>query len=100
MDLSWGFVRREFEMTKLRNTVLLSTCVLWFAGLVPAQAQIPVPAGPEVGARGFVLLDHDSGRILASKNENERMDPASITKLMTAYVVFRTPDRSQWTTRC
>jgi D-alanyl-D-alanine carboxypeptidase (penicillin-binding protein 5/6) len=75
-------------MTKLHNTALLGVCVLWFVGL--AQAQIPIPSGPELGARGYVLLDHNSGRILAAKNENERMDPASITKLMTAYVVFRT----------
>jgi D-alanyl-D-alanine carboxypeptidase (penicillin-binding protein 5/6) len=34
-------------------------------------------------------VDHQSGRILASHNENERLDPASITKLMTAYAVFR-----------
>jgi len=75
-------------MTRLHNTALLSACVLWFAGL--AQAQLPVPSWPELGARGYVLLDHNSGRILAAKNENERLDPASITKLMTAYVVFRT----------
>ncbi len=75
-------------MTRLRNTTLFGVCVLWFIGL--AQAQIPVPSGPEVGARGYILLDHNSGRILAAKNENERLDPASITKLMTAYVVFRT----------
>jgi D-alanyl-D-alanine carboxypeptidase (penicillin-binding protein 5/6) len=75
-------------MTRLHSTALLSACVLWFAGL--AQAQLPVPSGPELSARGYVLLDHNSGRILTAKNENERLDPASITKLMTAYVVFRT----------
>jgi len=79
-------------MTRLRNTALLGACVLWFVGLVHAQ---PVPSGPEVGARGYVLLDHNSGRILAAKNENDRMDPASITKLMTAYVVFRTLQSGQ-----
>ncbi|MDP6673550.1 MAG: D-alanyl-D-alanine carboxypeptidase family protein, partial [Gammaproteobacteria bacterium] len=80
-------------MTKLRSTALLSVGVLWFMGL--AQAQLPVPGGPEIGARGYVLLDHHSGRILAAKNENERLDPASITKLMTAYVVFRTLQSGQ-----
>ncbi len=73
-------------MTRLRNTALLGVCVLWFIGLANAQ---PVPSSPEVGARGYVLLDHNSGRILAARNENERLDPASITKLMTAYAVFR-----------
>ena len=82
-------------MTRLHSTALMSVCILWFTGL--AQAQVPVPSGPEIGARGYVLLDHNSGRILASKNENERMDPASITKLMTAYAVFRTLKSEQIT---
>jgi D-alanyl-D-alanine carboxypeptidase (penicillin-binding protein 5/6) len=56
---------------------------------VAAQAQVPVPAQPDIGARGFLLLDHYSGQTLAAKNENERLDPASITKLMTAYAAFR-----------
>jgi len=79
--------RRELKMTGLRNTVLFSACILWFVGL--AQAQVPVPSWPEIGARGYILLDYNSGRVLAAKNENDRLDPASITKLMTAYVVFR-----------
>jgi len=56
---------------------------------IAAQAQVPVPAQPDIGARGFLLLDHYSGQTLAAKNENERLDPASITKLMTAYAAFR-----------
>ena len=35
-----------------------------------------------------MLIDQHSGRVLASKAENERMEPASITKLMTAYTIF------------
>jgi D-alanyl-D-alanine carboxypeptidase (penicillin-binding protein 5/6) len=54
-----------------------------------AGAQVPVPAAPDLGARGYLLLDHNSGQPLASKNEHQRLDPASITKLMTAYAVFR-----------
>lgn len=54
-----------------------------------AAAQVPVPAAPDLGARGYLLLDHYSGQTLASKNETQRLDPASITKLMTAYAVFR-----------
>ncbi len=77
-------------MTRLHITALFSACVLWLGGMAPSWAQVPVPSGPEIGARGYVLLDHNSGRVLAAKNENKRLDPASITKLMTAYVVFRT----------
>jgi len=57
--------------------------------LLPVQAQVSVPTAPELNARGYILLDHHSGQILARKSENERLDPASITKLMTAYSAFR-----------
>jgi D-alanyl-D-alanine carboxypeptidase (penicillin-binding protein 5/6) len=58
--------------------------------LVPAllAAQVITPAPPPLSARGYLLIDRHSGRVLASKAENERMEPASITKLMTAYAVF------------
>ncbi|MEM7054632.1 MAG: D-alanyl-D-alanine carboxypeptidase family protein, partial [Pseudomonadota bacterium] len=54
-----------------------------------AQAQRPTPAAPEVGATSFVLVDFHSGQILASQEPDLRVEPASITKLMTSYVVFR-----------
>ena len=53
------------------------------------NAEVAVPTAPDLGAKGYLLLDHSSGQTLAAKNENERLDPASITKLMTAYAVFR-----------
>ncbi len=58
--------------------------------LVPTllAAQVITPAPPSLSARGYLLIDQHSGRVLASKAENERMEPASITKLMTAYVIF------------
>lgn len=54
-----------------------------------AAAQIAAPSPPEIAAKGYVLMDFDSGRVLASKAPSARLDPASITKLMTAYGVFR-----------
>ena len=54
----------------------------------PAAALPPVPAPPAIPARAYVLLDFNSGAILAEKEPDARMDPASITKLMTAYAVF------------
>jgi D-alanyl-D-alanine carboxypeptidase (penicillin-binding protein 5/6) len=53
-----------------------------------AQAVAPIPAPPAVKARAYILTDHFSGRILAQGNADERAEPASLTKLMTAYVVF------------
>ena len=48
----------------------------------------PIPAPPKVQARGYILLDFASNQRLAASNENERLEPASLTKLMTAYAVF------------
>jgi len=48
----------------------------------------PVPPPPALPARGYVLLDAFSGRILVGQNDTERLEPASLTKLMTAYAVF------------
>ena len=52
-------------------------------------APIPVPAPPQINATSYVLMDFDSGRLLASSNPDQRVEPASITKVMTAYVAFR-----------
>ena len=53
------------------------------------HAQVAAPSAPNLNAKGYMLIDFNSGRVLAEKNANERLDPASITKLMTAYAVFR-----------
>jgi D-alanyl-D-alanine carboxypeptidase (penicillin-binding protein 5/6) len=42
-----------------------------------------------VEARSHILIDFQTGKVLAAGNENQRVEPASITKLMTAYAVFR-----------
>lgn len=51
-----------------------------------ALADAPVP--PALGARAWLLLDATSGQLLASRNPDERIEPASLTKLMTAYIAF------------
>ena len=51
-------------------------------------AATPIPAPPTVNARSFILLDHFSSKVLAENRADERAEPASLTKLMTAYVVF------------
>ncbi|NEX20482.1 D-alanyl-D-alanine carboxypeptidase [Thiorhodococcus mannitoliphagus] len=70
----------------------LKLSLLWFllcaVPLVSMGAQ-PIPAAPELAAKGFLLVDFNSGRVLAEKNANEPLEPASLTKIMTAYVVFR-----------
>jgi serine-type D-Ala-D-Ala carboxypeptidase (penicillin-binding protein 5/6) len=47
-----------------------------------------IPGAPQVDARSYILVDYQTGKVLAANNATERMEPASLTKLMTAYIVF------------
>ena len=49
----------------------------------------PVPAPPIIGAKSFLVVDGDSGHELASLEPDRALAPASLTKLMTAYAIFR-----------
>tara|TARA_B100001093_G_scaffold517926_1_gene600975 strand:- start:987 stop:2114 length:1128 start_codon:yes stop_codon:yes gene_type:complete len=48
----------------------------------------PIPPAPNLNVKAYVLMDFDSGMILASTNRNLTLPPASITKMMTAYLAF------------
>lgn len=52
---------------------------------VPQPSLIPTP--PNIDANGYILMDAYSGQIIASKNPDVRMAPASLTKMMTSYIV-------------
>ncbi|GAB4183854.1 MAG: D-alanyl-D-alanine carboxypeptidase family protein [Wenzhouxiangellaceae bacterium] len=54
-----------------------------------ALAQAPLPAPPPVAGSSHILIDYHSGRVLASEDPNLQVEPASITKIMTTYVVFQ-----------
>ncbi|MEX0385442.1 D-alanyl-D-alanine carboxypeptidase family protein [Spiribacter onubensis] len=74
-------------MTLLRLTVLLLTLLLGTQAAAQSQP-MPIPAPPVLGAESYVLMDFHSGEILAEKNIDLQRDPASLTKVMTAFVVF------------
>ena len=65
---------------------LLLAAVLSAGLITGVQAQVPQP--PEVAARGYLLLDMTAGQVLAERNADAPAEPASLTKLMTAYIVF------------
>ena len=67
---------------------MLAGLVIALAASSAAPAAAPIPAPPAVNARAWILVDHFSGRVLAQNNADQRAEPASLTKLMTAYVVF------------
>lgn len=67
------------------NRLLL--CLL-LACLAATATAAPVPKSPSVSGESHVLMAAGTGRILAADNPDQRMSPASLTKLMTAYVVY------------
>ncbi len=54
----------------------------------PATPTMPLPPAPAMDAGAYVLLDYQTGQVLAQKDADERLPMASLTKLMTAYIVF------------
>lgn len=57
-----------------------------------ANAAVPIPAPPQVAAKNFILVDAHSGHMLAEKDADAQVEPASITKLMTSYVIYHELD--------
>jgi D-alanyl-D-alanine carboxypeptidase (penicillin-binding protein 5/6) len=68
----------------------LRALILFVAACLPAHAQVfsELVPPPSLHSRAFVLVDLLSGTVLAEKNADQRIEPASLTKLMTAYLVF------------
>lgn len=77
MNRKFLTLKARYLGTGLGLLVAVSSCVY--------AAETPV--APQIDARAFVLMDYDSGKILASSNPDERLDPASLTKIMTSYVI-------------
>jgi D-alanyl-D-alanine carboxypeptidase (penicillin-binding protein 5/6) len=66
----------------------MARCILILAVLLCAAAQAAAPAAPRVMGRSWIVGDLTSGQVLVAEKADERIEPASLTKLMTAYLVF------------
>lgn len=83
--------------SKFKITAYTLTSFLITTGLALANPIIPVPTQPQqasftptapnLNATGYILVDVNSGKIIAEKNSDVRMPPASLTKLMSMYIV-------------
>ncbi|MES9949508.1 MAG: D-alanyl-D-alanine carboxypeptidase family protein [Candidatus Thiodiazotropha sp.] len=78
-------------MHQLSPNRYIKTVLLWLSCLITftTNAAVPTPAPPDVAASGYLLVDFHSGKVLAEKGAGNRLEPASLTKIMTAYAVFR-----------
>ncbi|MDX1795095.1 MAG: serine hydrolase, partial [Hydrogenovibrio sp.] len=78
-------------MTKLLSFFFALLCFSTAGWSNPVQT-VPtpyvIPSAPKTDAKAYVVIDFNSGKVLASKNEHERIEPASLTKIMTGYVVI------------
>jgi D-alanyl-D-alanine carboxypeptidase (penicillin-binding protein 5/6) len=63
--------------------------LLSFSLVASALAAPSIPPPTEIEARSYVLIDFQTGKQLAGRDEHQRMEPASLTKLMTAYTVYQ-----------
>jgi D-alanyl-D-alanine carboxypeptidase (penicillin-binding protein 5/6) len=67
----------------IRSALLLLLALSSFV----AHAENAIPAPPQLGAKAYLLIDADSGAVLAEHNADLQLPPASLTKMMTAYVL-------------
>lgn len=82
--------RNVFLPQIVRQTVLASALIVstvTFANANEAFPNTSVPAAPAIDAEAYILIDYNSGKVLAESNADQRRDPASLTKMMTSYVI-------------
>jgi D-alanyl-D-alanine carboxypeptidase (penicillin-binding protein 5/6) len=82
-------------LLKTRTSLIFLTICLHFMALTAMAQNMPVPQPPIIGAKSFLLIDADTGAELGSLESGQRLAPASLTKLMTAYAVFRSLSENQ-----
>ncbi len=78
---------------RLSSAVILSIFV--FITSAYAQTSMPVPAPPIIGAKSYLIVDAQTGHELASLDPDMALAPASLTKIMTTYVVFAALEQGQ-----
>ncbi|HAS6762986.1 serine hydrolase [Vibrio parahaemolyticus] len=75
--------KNKFVKSILVSSVALSATFAQSAFASP----VVVPDAPQIAAKGYVLMDYHSGKVLAEKEMNTKLSPASLTKMMTSYVI-------------
>ena len=83
---SYNKSTKPYFMKIILHTIL---CMAALMSFTVANAALPIPAPPDVAAKNYYVVDFSSGKILAEKDPDHQIEPASITKMMTAYVVYK-----------
>ncbi|MCL1478088.1 D-alanyl-D-alanine carboxypeptidase [Marinobacter sp. M3C] len=77
-----------------RSALFVYTLLLVVAGNALAQTVL-IPAPPQIASSSYVLMEPKSGHVIMENNSSERLPPASLTKMMTAYIVERELDEGR-----
>jgi len=77
-----------------RSALFVYTLLLVVAGNALAQTVL-IPAPPQIAGSSYVLMEPKSGHVIMENNSSERLPPASLTKMMTAYIVERELDEGR-----
>lgn len=80
-----GDVMMKKNLSTSLKKLTFSVGILLLA--VPAVHAAEPPAPPQVDAKAFILMDYNSGKVLTEGNADTRLDPASLTKIMSSYVI-------------
>lgn len=82
-------------MTAKAMPRLLMTLILAVMPLMVQAQQVLIPAPPQIAGSSYILMDPASGKVIMEANSHERLPPASLTKMMTAYIVERELDENR-----
>lgn len=103
IKITMNITRRSY----LSRTRLILTLICCASSLAIADTHLPTlpstpyqkpvlsPTPPNINAKAYILIDVDSRKIIAEKNSQEKLPPASLTKMMTLYVISKALDSSQ-----
>ncbi|MBS4539958.1 D-alanyl-D-alanine carboxypeptidase [Clostridium sp. D2Q-11] len=87
-----------------KKNIIISIITLFFIAVLPVTHSFSIAMAPNESARGAILIERDSGRILYSKNINQKLPMASTTKIMTALIAIEKGDldetvivKEEWT---
>ena len=71
----------------IKKMILRTVLALITVVALPLQAANIMPAPPQIAARAYIVMDADTGKVIMAEREQERFPPASLTKMMTSYIL-------------
>jgi serine-type D-Ala-D-Ala carboxypeptidase (penicillin-binding protein 5/6) len=79
---------QKFKAAQIRAVQIILIAALGLSALdQELEAEVLIPAPPQIAAKSWILVDANTGKILVEQNADQQLPPASLTKMMTSYVV-------------